>query len=166
MEKKKVVLAFSGGLDTSYCAIYLAKEMGLEVHAALANTGGFSAEELAKIEKRAYDLGVKSYVALDVTQDYYNTAIKYMIFGNVLKNATYPISVSSERMSQATAIAKYAEQIGADYLCHGSTGAGNDQVRFDMVFNIIAPEIEVIALIREKRLSRELPALARRRFRL
>ena len=90
MEKKKVVLAFSGGLDTSYCAIYLAKEMGLEVHAALANTGGFSAEELAKIEKRAYDLGVKSYVALDVTQDYYNTAIKYMIFGNVLKNATYP----------------------------------------------------------------------------
>ena len=155
MEKKKVVLAFSGGLDTSYCAIYLAKEMGLEVHAALANTGGFSAEELAKSEKRAYDLGVKSYVALDVTQDYYNTAIKYMIFGNVLKNATYPISVSSERMSQATAIAKYAEQIGADYLCHGSTGAGNDQVRFDMVFNIIAPEIEVIALIREKRLSRE-----------
>lgn len=148
-------MAFSGGLDTSYCAIYLAKEMGLEVHAALANTGGFSAEELAKIEKRAYDLGVKSYVALDVTQDYYNTAIKYMIFGNVLKNATYPISVSSERMSQATAIAKYAEQIGADYLCHGSTGAGNDQVRFDMVFNIIAPEIEVIALIREKRLSRE-----------
>lgn len=155
MEKKKVVLAFSGGLDTSYCAIYLAKEMGLEVYAALANTGGFSAEELKKIEKRAYALGVKSYVALDVAHDYYETAIKYMIFGNVLKNATYPISVSSERISQATAIAKYAEQIGADYLCHGSTGAGNDQVRFDMVFNIIAPEIKVIALIREKRLSRE-----------
>ena len=152
---KKVVLAFSGGLDTSYCAIYLSKEMGLEVHAALANTGGFSAEELASIEKRAYDLGVKSYVALDVTQDYYQHAIKYMIFGNVLKNGTYPISVSSERISQATAIAKYAREIGADYLCHGSTGAGNDQVRFDMVFNIIAPEIEVIALIREKRLSRE-----------
>ncbi len=155
MEKKKVVLAFSGGLDTSYCAIYLAKEMGLEVYAALANTGGFSAEELSKIEKRAFGLGVKSYVALDVAQDYYNTAIKYMIFGNVLKNATYPISVSSERISQATAIAEYARSIGADYLCHGSTGAGNDQVRFDMVFNIIAPEIEVIALIREKRLSRE-----------
>ena len=153
--KKKVVLAFSGGLDTSYCAIYLAKEMGLEVHAALANTGGFSKEELKKIEERAYGLGVASYVALDVTQDYYNTAIKYMIFGNVLKNATYPISVSSERMSQATAIAKYAKEIGADYLCHGSTGAGNDQVRFDMVFNIIAPEIDIIALIREKRLSRE-----------
>lgn len=136
---KKVVLAFSGGLDTSYCAIYLAKEMGLEVHAALANTGGFSAEELARIEKRAYALGVKSYVALDVTQDYYQHAIKYMIFGNVLKNSTYPISVSSERISQATAIARYAREIGADYLCHGSTGAGNDQVRFDMIFNIVAP---------------------------
>ena len=152
---KKVVLAFSGGLDTSYCAIYLAQEMGLEVYAALANTGGFTKEELDKIEKRAYALGVKSFVALDVTQQYYQTAIKYMIFGNVLKNATYPISVSSERISQATAIAEYAKSIGADYLCHGSTGAGNDQVRFDMVFNIIAPEIEVIALIREKRLSRE-----------
>ena len=152
---KKVVLAFSGGLDTSYCAIYLSHEMGLEVHAALANTGGFSNEELAKIEKRAYDLGVKSYVALDVAQDYYDHAIKYMIFGNVLKNGTYPISVSSERISQATAIAKYAREIGADYLCHGSTGAGNDQVRFDMIFDIVAPEIKVIALIREKRLSRE-----------
>ena len=121
----------------------------------MANTGGFSAEELARIEKRAYALGVKSYVALDVTQDYYQHAIKYMIFGNVLKNSTYPISVSSERISQATAIARYAREIGADYLCHGSTGAGNDQVRFDMIFNIVAPEIEVIALIREKRLSRE-----------
>ncbi|MFI3331492.1 MAG: argininosuccinate synthase [Rikenellaceae bacterium] len=152
---KKVVLAFSGGLDTSYSAIFLAKEMGLEVHAALANTGGFSDEELATIERRALELGVKSYVALDVTEDYYDHTIKYMVFGNVLKNSTYPISVSSERISQATAIAKYAKDLGADYLCHGSTGAGNDQVRFDMVFNIIAPEIEVIALIREKRLSRE-----------
>lgn len=155
MEKKKVVLAFSGGLDTSYCAIYLAKEKGLEVYAALADTGGFSAEELDKIEKRALALGVKSYVRLDVSHTYYEQSIKYMIFGNVLKNSTYPISVSSERISQATAIARYAKEIGADYLCHGSTGAGNDQVRFDMIFNIIAPEIEVIALIREKRLSRE-----------
>ncbi|MBE5033575.1 argininosuccinate synthase [Gallalistipes aquisgranensis] len=152
---KKVVLAFSGGLDTSYCAIYLAKKMGLEVHAALANTGGFSPEELERIERRAKGLGVKSYVALDVAQDYYDHAIKYMVFGNVLKNGTYPISVSSERISQATAIAAYARSIGADYLCHGSTGAGNDQVRFDMIFDIMAPEIEVIALIREKRLSRE-----------
>lgn len=153
--KKKVVLAFSGGLDTSYCAIYLAKEQGLEVHAALANTGGFSAEELEKIERRAMDLGVKSYVCLDVSQKYYDESIKYMIFGNVLKNATYPISVSSERISQATAIAEYANELGADYICHGSTGAGNDQVRFDMIFNILCPQIEIIALIREKRLSRQ-----------
>ena len=152
---KKVVLAFSGGLDTSYSAVYLAKEMGLEVHAALASTGGFSDEELKKIESRAKALGVKSYKVLVVAQRYYNDTIKYMIFGNVLKNATYPISVSSERISQATAVAEYAKQIGADYLCHGSTGAGNDQVRFDMIFNIVAPEIKVIALIREKRLTRE-----------
>lgn len=155
MAKKKVVLAFSGGLDTSYCAIYLAQEMGLEVHAALGDTGGFSKEELDRIEQRAKGLGVASYVRLDVSQTYYEQTVKYMIFGNVLKNGTYPISVSSERISQASAIAKYAKEIGADYLCHGSTGAGNDQVRFDMVFNIIAPEIEVLALIREKRLSRE-----------
>ena len=155
MSKKKVVLAFSGGLDTSYCAIYLAQEMGLEVHAALADTGGFSPEELKKIEDRAWALGVKTYVRLDVSQEYYNDTIRYMIFGNVLKNGAYPISVSSERISQATAIAKYAKNMKADYLCHGSTGAGNDQVRFDMIFDIIAPEIEVIALIREKRLSRD-----------
>ena len=153
--KKKVVLAFSGGLDTSYCAVYLSKEMGLEVHAALADTGGFSPEELKKIEDRAWALGVKSYVRLDVSQQYYRQSIRYMIFGNVLKNGTYPISVSSERISQATAVAEYAVGIGADYLCHGSTGAGNDQVRFDMIFDIIAPQIEVIALIREKRLARE-----------
>jgi argininosuccinate synthase len=153
--KKSVVLAFSGGLDTSYSAVYLTKEMGYEVHAALADTGGFSQEELAKIEERAKRLGVKSYVRLDVRQDYYDHAIRYMVFGNVLKNSTYPISVSSERISQATAVAKYAKEIGADFLCHGSTGAGNDQVRFDMIFNIIAPELGIIALIREKRLSRE-----------
>ncbi len=154
-KKKSVVLAFSGGLDTSYCAIYLARELGLEVHAALADTGGFSEEELERIETRARALGIASYTRLDVSQTYYRQTVRYMIFGNVLKNGTYPISVSSERISQATAIARYAKEIGADYLCHGSTGAGNDQVRFDMIFNIIAPEIEVLALIREKRLSRE-----------
>lgn len=154
-DKKKVVLAFSGGLDTSYCAIYLAKELDLEVHAALADTGGFTDAELRRIEERAHALGVTSYVRLDVSQKYYNDTIKYMVFGNVLKNATYPISVSSERISQASAIAKYAVEMGADFLCHGSTGAGNDQVRFDMIFNILAPQIEIIALIREKRLSRQ-----------
>lgn len=152
---KKVVLAFSGGLDTSYCAIYLAKELGLEVYAALADTGGFTAEELKKIQQRALALGVKEYVALDVAQDYYKQSVKYMIFGNVLKNNTYPISVSSERISQAAAVANYAKEIGAQYLCHGSTGAGNDQIRFDMTFNIVAPDIEILAPIRELRLSRE-----------
>ena len=153
--KKKVALAFSGGLDTSYCAIYLSHEKGLEVHSAIANTGGFSEEELKEIERRAYSLGVASHRCLDVKDVFYQTCIKYMVYGNVLKNGTYPLSVSAERISQATAIANFAKEIGADYVCHGSTGAGNDQVRFDMVFNTLIPEIEIIALIREKRLSRE-----------
>lgn len=152
---KKVILAFSGGLDTSYCAIYLAEKMGLEVHAALANSGGFSTSELELIEKRAWKLGVKSFKVLDVTQTFYDQTIKYMVFGNMLKNSTYPLSVSAERISQAAAIATYAADMGVDYICHGSTGAGNDQVRFDMIFNILAPNIEIIALIREQRLSRE-----------
>ncbi len=153
--KKKVVLAFSGGLDTSYCGVYLSQELGYEVYAAIGNTGGFSDEEIKNIEQRAYEIGCKSFVNLDVAQKYYDDTIKYMIFGNMLKNGTYPISVSSERVIQALAVAEYAKEIGADYLCHGSTGAGNDQIRFDMIFGIIAPEIEIIALIREKKLSRE-----------
>lgn len=153
--KKNVVLAFSGGLDTTYCGVYLSKEMGYDVHAAIADTGGFTEEEIAEAEKRAYAVGCVSFKRLDVSKTYYNDTVKYMIYGNMLKNGAYPISVSSERISQAMAIAAYAKKIGADCLCHGSTGAGNDQVRFDMIFGIMAPEIEVIALIREKKLSRE-----------
>ncbi len=151
----KVVLAFSGGLDTSFCCIYLTKDLGLEVHSVIVDTGGFSAEELVQIEKRAYSLGVKSHAVVDETQNYYDSSIKYLIFGNVLKNATYPLSVSAERVSQATAIANYAKQIGAEYVAHGSTGAGNDQVRFDMIFNILVPEVKIITPIRDLKLSRE-----------
>ena len=153
--KKKVVLAFSGGLDTSYCGVYLSKELGYDVYAAIGNTGGFTQQELLNVEKRAYDVGCKHFVNLDIAQKYYDETIKYMVFGNMLKNGTYPISVSSERIVQAIAVAEYAKKIGADYICHGSTGAGNDQIRFDMIFSIVAPKVEVIALIREKNLSRE-----------
>lgn len=152
---KKVVLAFSGGLDTSFCCIYLSKDRGLEVHSVIVNTGGFSADELEQIEQRAYALGVKSHAVVDETQNYYDSSIKYLIFGNVLKNATYPLSVSAERVSQATAIANYAKKIGAEYVAHGSTGAGNDQVRFDMIFNTIIPDVEIITPIRDLKLSRE-----------
>jgi len=152
---KKVVLAFSGGLDTSYCAIYLSKDLGYEVHTLTVNTGGFSAEELAQIEKRALSLGVKSHKAVEETQNYYDKVIRYLIYGNVLKNGTYPLSVSAERMSQALAAARYAKEIGATAVAHGSTGAGNDQVRFDMVIQILAPGMGIITPIRDLRLSRE-----------
>ena len=154
MEKKKVVVAFSGGLDTSYTVMKLAKE-GYEVHAACANTGGFSAEQLKKNEENAYKLGAKEYVTLDVTKEYYEKSLKYMIFGNVLRNNCYPISVSSERIFQAIAIARYANEIGADAIAHGSTGAGNDQIRFDMTFLVMAPGVEIITLTRDKKLTRK-----------
>lgn len=153
--KKKVVLAFSGGLDTSFCCVYLSKDRDLEVHSVIVNTGGFSDEELKQIEERAYALGVSSHAVVDETLNYYESCIKYLVFGNVLKNATYPLSVSAERVSQATAIAKYVKMIGADYVAHGSTGAGNDQVRFDMIFNIMIPGVEIITPIRDLKLSRE-----------
>lgn len=152
---KKVVLAFSGGLDTSFCCIYLSRDLGLEVHSVVVNTGGFSEEELKNIEKKAYDLGVKSHTTIDETEDYYQDTIKYLIFGNVLKNATYPLSVSAERVCQATAIANYAKKIGAECVAHGSTGAGNDQVRFDMIFQTLIPGVEIITPIRDLQLSRE-----------
>jgi argininosuccinate synthase len=154
-ENKKVVLAYSGGLDTTYCAIYLKKIKGLEVHALTVNTGGFSLEELEAIEKRAGALGVASFKSVDVTQDYYQSCIRYLIYGNVLKNATYPLSVSAERMVQAIAVAKYVQETAADYVAHGSTGAGNDQVRFDMVFNGMVPNATILTPIRDLKLSRE-----------
>ncbi len=155
MSKPKVLLAFSGGLDTSFCVKYLAEERGYEVHSALVDTGGFSAEELKDIEQKAYGLGVASHVTLDVVEKYYNDCIRYMVFGNVLKNNTYPLSVSAERVFQATAVAEYANQIGATAIAHGSTGAGNDQVRFDVVFRILTPAVEIITPIRDLKLSRE-----------
>ncbi len=154
-QKKKVVLAFSGGLDTSFCAKYLSEELGYEVHTAIANTGGFSSEELAEVERRALKLGAATHTALDVTKEYYEKSIRYMIAGNVLRNGTYPISVSSERIFQAIAIIEYAKSIGANAVAHGSTGAGNDQVRFDLTFQILAPEIEIITPTRDMTLTRE-----------
>lgn len=152
---KKLVLAYSGGLDTSYCAKYLSEEEGFDVHAVSVNTGGFSKEEIRNIESKAKVLGVSSYTSIDAVQTFYDEVVKYLIYGNVLKNNTYPLSVSAERIVQAIEIIKYAKKIDAKYIAHGSTGAGNDQVRFDMIFQIIAPEIEIITPIRDKKLSRQ-----------
>ncbi len=154
-KKKKVVLAFSGGLDTSFAAKYLSEDLGYEVHTAIANTGGFTPEELKTIEEKALRLGAASHASLDITGEYYDKSIKYMVAGNVLRNGTYPISVSSERIFQAIAIIEYAKKIGADAVAHGSTGAGNDQVRFDLTFQILAPEIEIITPTRDMTLTRE-----------
>ena len=153
--KEKVLLAFSGGLDTSYCAKYLSVEKNLEVYTAIANTGGFTQSDLEAVEKKAYQLGAVKHVALDVTDSYYEKSIKYMVFGNVLRNGTYPISVSSERIFQAIAIINYAKEIDAQYVAHGSTGAGNDQVRFDLTFDVIAPEIKILTPTRDMVLTRE-----------
>lgn len=152
---KKIVLAYSGGLDTSYCAKYLSGELGFEVHAVSVNTGGFSAEEIGDIEKRALALGAASYTSIDAVSSFYDKVVKYLIFGNVLRNNTYPLSVSAERIVQAMEIVHHAKKIGADHIAHGSTGAGNDQVRFDMIFQILAPQIEIITPIRDLGLSRE-----------
>ncbi|MGN6802344.1 MAG: argininosuccinate synthase [Ginsengibacter sp.] len=152
---KKVVIGFSGGLDTSYCVKYFTDELNYEVHSIIVNTGGFSKEELDQIEKHAKALGVASHTTVDATKSYYDSIIKYLVFGNVLKNNTYPLSVSAERVSQAVHIAEHVKKIGADAVAHGSTGAGNDQVRFDMIFHIMIPGVEIITPIRDMRLSRQ-----------
>ncbi|MFA5534097.1 MAG: argininosuccinate synthase domain-containing protein [Mariniphaga sp.] len=153
--KKKLVLAFSGGLDTSFCVKYLKEEKGFEVYTAIANTGGFSEDELKEIGEKALLLGAKEHVTLDVTGEYYQKCIRFMVYGNILRNNTYPVSVSSERVFQAIATIDYAKKIGAEYIAHGSTGAGNDQVRFDLTFQVLAPDIEIITPIRDLMLSRQ-----------
>ncbi len=153
--KKKIVLAFSGGLDTSYCVPYLKQKFDAEVHTVLVNTGGFSKKELSEKEAHAFTLGADSHQTLEQTDEFYQKVIRFLIFGNVLKNHTYPLSVSSERVFQAVAIAKYALEVGADAIAHGSTGAGNDQVRFDLVFNVIAPDLDIITPIRDQQLTRK-----------
>ena len=153
--KKKLVLAFSGGLDTSFCVKYLTKEKGFDVYTAIANTGGFTETELKAIGERAYLLGARQHTTIDITDVYYEKCIRYMIYGNILRNNTYPVSVSSERVFQAMAIIGHAKEINAKYVAHGSTGAGNDQVRFDLTFQVLAPEIEIVTPIRDLSLSRE-----------
>ena len=155
MVQTKVVLGFSGGLDTSYCVKYLSEEQSYEVHSIIVNTGGFSEEELEQIERHAYKLGVKSHTSVNAVKSYYDSIIKYLIYGNVLKNNTYPLSVSAERLTQALYIAEHVKTLNADAVAHGSTGAGNDQVRFDMIFHIMIPGIPILTPIRDLKLSRE-----------
>ena len=152
---KKVVIGFSGGLDTSYCVKYFRDELNYEVHSIIVNTGGFSKQELKDIDKHAKALGVKTHTTIDAVKSYYHSIIKYLIFGNVLKNNTYPLSVSAERLSQALHIAEHVKKLKADAVAHGSTGAGNDQVRFDMIFHIMIPGVEIITPIRDMQLSRQ-----------
>ncbi|HTN08692.1 argininosuccinate synthase [Agriterribacter sp.] len=152
---KKIVLGFSGGLDTTYCVKYLSEDKGYEVHSVIVNTGGFTGEELKKIEEHAYGLGVKTHTTVNAVHSYYNSIIRYLVYGNVLKNNTYPLSVSAERLSQALHIAEHVKKLQADAVAHGSTGAGNDQVRFDMIFHIMIPGVEIITPIRDLKLSRE-----------
>ena len=153
--KKKVALAFSGGLDTSFCVKYLSREKNLEVHSVFINTGGFSPKEQEEVRQRAIELGVARHENIDVSEDYYKKCIRFMVYGNMMRNRHYPMSVSSERTFQAMAVAEYARREGIGILAHGSTGAGNDQVRFEMIFQVLVPEMEVLAPIRELSLSRE-----------
>lgn len=149
-----LVLAFSGGLDTSYCARRFSRERDAELHTVVVDTGGFTDTELARIEERAYALGATRHVAIDAQREFYDRCVRYLIYGNVLRNHTYPLSVSAERLFQAVRIAEYARSVGARFVAHGSTGAGNDQVRFDMVFRVLSPDAEILTPIRDEKLSR------------
>jgi len=152
---KKLVIAYSGGLDTSYCTVHLSKDEGFDVHAVSVNTGGFTSGDIKEIENNAYKMGATTYKNIDAVNTFYKKVVKYLIYGNVLKNNTYPLSVSAERIVQAIEIIEYAKSINAKYIAHGSTGAGNDQVRFDMIFQVLAPDIKIITPIRDKKLSRQ-----------
>lgn len=154
MKNKTIVLAYSGGLDTSFCIKFLT-EAGWKVHAVTVDTGGFSALELKEMEEKAQRLGAVNFHCIDAVGNYYEQCIKFLVFGNVLRNNTYPLSVSAERMFQALEIANYARLIKASAIAHGSTGAGNDQVRFDLVFQVLCPEMEIVTPIREFKFSRQ-----------
>lgn len=151
---KSVVLGFSGGLDTTFCVKHF-QDKGYEIHSIIVNTGGFNEAELQQIESHAYGLGVKTHKTVNAIHDYYERIVRYLIYGNVLKNNTYPLSVSAERLIQALYMAEHAKELKADAVAHGSTGAGNDQVRFDMILNTVTPGIEIITPIRDLKLSRE-----------
>lgn len=155
MSKNKLVLAYSGGLDTTYCAVYLSKIKGYEVHAVTINTGAFSEEDIIELEKKSLDIGCSSFNAIDVKEDFYDDCIKFLVYGNILKNGTYPLSVSAERVVQAQSVVNYAKSLGIHTIAHGSTGAGNDQVRFDMIFMQLMPDVKIITPIRDEKLSRE-----------
>lgn len=152
--KRRAVLAFSGGLDTSYCAVWL-RELGYDVHSVTVQTGGFDADELALIEERARAAGVAEHRVIDGRRELFDKTLRYLIYGNALRGGVYPLCVSAERLVQARLAAEHARRIDAKALAHGSTGAGNDQVRFDVAFRVFAPALEVIAPIRQLALSRE-----------
>jgi len=153
--KDKIILAYSGGLDTTYCAVLLTKIKNYDVHAVTINTGGFTDDDIIELEKKAYSIGVVSFKCIDVRKTYYEDCIKYLVFGNILKNGTYPLSVSAERIVQAISIIKYAKKMEISTIAHGSTGAGNDQIRFDMIFHHLMPNVTIITPIRDEKLSRE-----------
>ena len=154
-QKKTVVLAYSGGLDTSYCIPYLREKRGFDVVTVTVDTGGFSAEELAEIESRARKLGVVDHRTLDERQRVFDEYVSYLIKGNVLRGQVYPLAVAAERVVQAKTIAEQVIELGADAVAHGSTGAGNDQVRFDVAFHVLIPGVEIITPTRDEKLSRE-----------